>query len=371
MTLHERVLEMEEKMKPFRVLSLDGGGMRGIYSANYLSRLACNFAKKNKSGPIDLGKQFDLIVGTSTGAFIACGLAAGKDLQEIVSMYQKYGSKIFQLPLPSGNAAMVVLRIVMDIFRRRKAIEAGEASLRQALLECLGNETMGSLFKRRGIGLAVPAIEMGRHRGWVFKTAHLANSSMRDDDYSLVDVCLASSAAPLYRSLASIDVPHSQGSGAFNVFCDGGLWANNPVFVALVDALEMANDDQEIQIFCMGTCPRPAGEELKKTDVNRGLIGWRFGGETASLAIDAQEFAYDFIASKLVMHLKKRCSIIRFPAEKVPASMMQYLGLDDARRESIAALLRQSNTDADFANSICGDNSNPIGIKLNELFSIQ
>jgi hypothetical protein len=225
------------------------------------------------------------------------------------------------------------------------------------------------LYERRQIAVAVPAIEMGRQRGRVFKTAHLENSSKRDDDYMLVDVCLASSAAPIYRSLAAIDVPNSNGPGAFNVFCDGGLWANNPVLVALVDALQMAQDDQAIEIYCMGTCPRPAGEEVDKKDVNRGLVGWKFGGESASLAIDSQEYSYDFLALQLAKYLSKKCSIIRFPSEKVPASMMQYLGLDDSRPESISALLRQSNTDADFANSICGDTTNPIGMKLGELFT--
>lgn len=360
---------MDRNIKPLRVLSLDGGGMRGIYSANYLSRLTQNFARKNGSQSIDLGKQFDLIAGTSTGAFIACGLAAGIDLVKIVTMYQEFGNQIFQLQLPHGNKLTVLARIVKDIICREKSLEAGTSSLRQALLSCFGDETIGMLYDRRKIALAIPAIEMGRHRGWVFKTAHLENSSKRDDDYLLVDVCLASSAAPIYRSLAAIDVPNSKVTGAFNVFCDGGLWANNPVLVALVDALKMAQAEQAIEIYCMGTCPRPAGEELDKKEVNRGLVGWKFGGEAASLAIDSQEFANDFIALQLAEHLNKKCSIIRFPSEKVPASMMQYLGLDDSRPASMAALLRQSNTDADFANSICGDKANSIGMKLCELFS--
>jgi uncharacterized protein len=139
--------------------------------------------------------------------------------------------------------------------------------------------------------------------------------------------------------------------------------------VALLDALEMAVEGQEIEIFCMGTCPRPAGEEIKREETHRGLLGWRFGADVASLAIDAQEFAYQFIASQLTRYLTKPCSIFRFPTDKVPASMMQYLGLDNVRRESMSALARQAHADADFTNSICGNDNDPMGRKINELFS--
>ena len=59
-----------------RVLSIEGGGMRGLYSAAYLSLLARRYAEKRKLRDLDIGKGFDLIVGTSTGGILACALAA-------------------------------------------------------------------------------------------------------------------------------------------------------------------------------------------------------------------------------------------------------------------------------------------------------
>ena len=60
----------------FRVLSIDGGGMRGIYTGTYLEALEHAFAlKRNAPKGLDVGKAFQLIVGTSTGAILGCGLA--------------------------------------------------------------------------------------------------------------------------------------------------------------------------------------------------------------------------------------------------------------------------------------------------------
>ena len=69
------------KKKPFRVLALDGGGMRGLYSATLLQVLAKRFNREFHDKEPDVGKAFDLICGTSTGAILACALAAGIPLE--------------------------------------------------------------------------------------------------------------------------------------------------------------------------------------------------------------------------------------------------------------------------------------------------
>jgi hypothetical protein len=83
------------------------------------------------------------------------------------------------------------------------------------------------------------------------------------------------------------------------------------------------------------------------------LTEWKFGGDAAALAIDAQQFAYDHMAKKLAKHLGRPCTILRFPTDKVPAALIPYLGLDDTRPEAIAALINQARTDADMTNSKC------------------
>lgn len=73
--------------KTFRVLSLDGGGVRGIYTASLLQQLALRigrFSGNDAVSRVDLGAKFDLIVGTSTGSIVGAALAAGVPLEDVV-----------------------------------------------------------------------------------------------------------------------------------------------------------------------------------------------------------------------------------------------------------------------------------------------
>ncbi len=336
--------------------------MRGIYTAEYLYYLAEGFAKRTGRSRLDIGKAFDLIVGTSTGAIVACALVAGVPLNEVVSLYKKNGKLIFPRRVPSGMSA----DLPIDLMRRPAALRRGSKALQGALANSFGGETIGEVFVRRGIALAVTAVNLSNHRGWVFKTPHrIGKTNHRDDAYSLVDVCLASSAAPVYRSIAAIESP---GGGHFNTFIDGGLWANNPILVGLIEALEIAKLGQPVELYSLGTCPRPAGTSISPRDVHRGLREWKFGAEAAAIAIDAQEFTFDQMARLLAPHLKAQCQVVRFPRAAVPAAMMQYLDLDDTRNEAAEALIGLARTDADMTNSRCSDAADREGELVSDLF---
>jgi patatin-like phospholipase/acyl hydrolase len=353
--------------RPFRVLSLDGGGMRGAYTATYLAAVASAFSQRRGVGALDVGAAFDLIVGTSVGGIIACSLAAGVPLESVIAMFREQGHKIFPRRLPA-RPGFLGWRIFLDLFARPGAIRAGAEQLRVSLSKILGATTIRQLYEHRKIALAITAVEMGQHRSWVFKTPHLPTSNHRDDGYSLVDVCLATTAAPIYRSLAAVDHPDA-GPPGYRVFVDGGLWSNNPVLVGLIEALEIAKPSQEIQIFCLGTCPQPAGETIQRSEVDRGLLQWKLGGHVAPLAIDAQEFAFDNMARMLAKHMAPRTvSVTRFPGESVPAALMKYLELDEVRPVAIDALINQARTDADIANSRCNDPNDIAGQLIRRLF---
>ena len=73
----------------FRILTIDGGGFRGVYSAHVLKRIEEEYN-------VPLHNQFDLIVGTSTGSIIAAALACEKKASDISKMYDKHGKSIFR-----------------------------------------------------------------------------------------------------------------------------------------------------------------------------------------------------------------------------------------------------------------------------------
>lgn len=344
-----------------RVLCIDGGGMRGVYTCAYLDRLIKQFERRRDTDELDFGSAFDLISGTSTGGIVACGLAYGLSLEKIGALYRNNGRKIFPAKMPSGVGTDLAKQLVT----RSKSIEAGAAELERVLHDELAQETILSVYERRGIALAIPAVEMSRHRAWVFKTPHLRGH--RDDNFSLVDVCMATSAAPLYRSLAKIEDPDDPNHSY--VFADGGLWANNPVLVGLIDALRMTESGDNIEIYSLGTCPRPAGEVVPglEGDIHRGLAGWKFGGEAAVVALDAQESAYDHMARMLTQHVDRDCRIVRFPHGSLPASAMPYLDLDETREVAMKVLVDQAKQDVDLTLSICDDQTNSDGQMLRTL----
>jgi hypothetical protein len=350
-------------MRPFRVLSLDGGGMRGIYTAQYLRVLTEGHAKRHGRQPLDIGKAFDLIVGTSTGAIVACALASGVSLDKVVDLYKVHGSKIFPLPLKSD-----VRNLVKDVAMRKAALRRGTLALQNALTDTFGAETIGEVYERRGISIAVTAVNLADHRSWVFKSPHrVGKTNHRDDGYTLADVCLASSAAPIYRSVAALEVPGS--IDEYNTFIDGGLWANNPILVAMIDALEVAKAEQPIELYSLGTCPKPGGTIVKRNQLHRGLFDWKFGAEAASISIDAQAYAFDQMARLLSGHLKKECRVIRFPREAVPAAMLSFLELDDTRPEAARALMEQARKDANHTNSFVGAPNDVDGQCLDSLLN--
>lgn len=342
---------MAEQVKPFRVLCLDGGGMRGLYSAVYLKTLTEGYAKKKGMPSVDFGKSFSLIAGTSTGGILACALAKGVALAEVISLYRKHGPKIFPQKVPGG----LTWDLFKQVFLRGKIVQQGDAALREALVATFGDKTIGQLYQERGIALCIPAVDMNTHRSWLFKTPHLKhlpNHIQRDDNTTLADVCLATSAAPIFRALA--EIPNNHSSTTKHIFSDGGLWANNPVLVALTEALDLTHKGDTIEIFCMSTSPRPAGEHAAGKTLFRGFVEWKFGAKVAELSIAAQEYAYDHMALKLARHLDRKVNIFRFPRGQVPEEQLRFLDLDETSDEGLNVLTQLASRDVDEAVSVMG-----------------
>ena len=258
----------------FRILSLDGGGIRGAFTASFLAEI-------EKRLGVRVGEYFDLVAGTSTGAMIAIAVSAGVPASRIAELYEKAGPEIF-MPRPDYKPRKLRHRILSSVFRRRvqkrlpvridDLLQTKYASepLKAALNEVFGDERIGSLRQCR---VVIPAVDATAGKVVVFKTPHLPNLS-RDRHESLVDVLLATTAAPTYFPHAAIG-----GGGAF---LDGGLWANNPSLVAYTEAMKIRGActrevdrpfmPEDVQILSIGTGQQryslmPPGE-------NAGLGWW-------------------------------------------------------------------------------------------------
>lgn len=331
----------EDKAIPFRVLTIDGGGMRGLYTAALLKDIMDHYAqlRRVKSG-LDIGTGFDLIAGTSTGGILACALAKGLHPDEVVSLYREHGPSIFPSPAPSGLGWLLAWAIKHSI-----SSSANNLALKARLEEVFGHTTLADLYKERRVALCIPAVHAGTSTSKVFKTPHDPTYTI-DGLFKLSDVCLATSAAPIIFPIAEIQDPQNESRQCF--FIDGGLWANNPVLVGLIEALHInqlnGDHDRPIEVFSVGTCSPATGDDLANPD--RGVLAWRVGLKPLSLSIDAQATGHSFMATHIARYLKCEATVVRLPCSAPSSTEAKHLTLDNPSQKAVRALLNRARHDS-------------------------
>jgi len=246
----------------FKILSLDGGGIRGAFSASVLASFEAQFG-------VRLVEYFDLIVGTSTGGIIALGLAAGLPAAEIREFYRTQGPRIFP-PLRGGRR---LWRLVSSVIRAKHS----QGPLKAALSEAFGGRTVGSLETR----VVIPAFNCNAGQIRLFKTPH-HDRLTRDHSRSLVEVALATTSAPYFLP--------GYVSAESERFVDGGVWANNPILVGVVEAIGYLQVPADrIHVLSVGTTSEPF--HLEPSVLKRGLVGIGLGalrGQSVELFMAGQ-----------------------------------------------------------------------------------
>ncbi len=332
----------------FRVLSLDGGGVRGIYTASLLQQLALRisrFTGNAEQTQLDLGAKFDLIVGTSTGSIVAAALVAGVPLEDVVDLYRTRSSKIFHSPQPLQRGGMFdKIRVGLWALRHGPKAANQPFALSEALQSVLHDETMEQVYRRRGIALCAPSVDATTNRAWVFKTPHHKRLT-RDNSYRLVDVCLASAAAPIYFPIHGVKDP--DGGGQTHWFVDGGLWANNPVLVGIVEALEIAPPEATIEVLSVGTGGAPKSNLLTPKQANKGTFGWKGGVDIVSMSLESQATVTAYLAKQLAVSTG-RVTLHRLQDSPVAPEEAGYLGLDTGTEQAIAHMEKRASRSTDI-----------------------
>jgi hypothetical protein len=182
----------------------------------------------------------------------------------------------------------------------------------------------------------------------VFKTPHSEHLT-RDRRWRLSDVCLSTSAAPIYLPLAAISDPDVPGREM--ILADGGLWANNPVLIGLIEALLMAKAAQDIQVLSISTCPTTPGSVADAATRHWGLWRWRGGTTALNVSLESQSWGHHYMASKLADALRahgRDCHVIRVPHTAPSPEQARYLGLDRASPDSLRILIELGRRDSDL-----------------------
>jgi patatin-like phospholipase/acyl hydrolase len=288
----------------FRILTLDGGGIKGVFAASFLAEI------ENSLGE-PLVDHFDLIAGTSTGGIIALGLGLGLSAQDILDFYEAKSPVVFQ----GGRRKML---------RRVFAAKYQGVPLKSALESVFGNRLLGESKTR----LVIPSLNLETGEVHVFKTAH-HERFVRDYKERAVDVALATAAAPTYFPT------HRLSAGT--PLIDGGMWANNPMGTAAVEALGVLELRKgTIKLLGVGCTESP----LDTYDRSRGGLGINYwASRLASIFMAGQSSSSLGTAQVLLGHdnvyrVSPTVSGGRYKLDGVDGiKSLRGLGSSEARKE--------------------------------------
>lgn len=281
--------------RTFKILSIDGGGIRGVFPAHLL------YCMKHRLG-VKVDEHFDMIAGTSTGAIVAAAVACKIDPGKIVTMYREHGSDIF-----SRKKSLIPAKY-------QPALQSlyGNENLRIALEETFGEVKLGEI----PIPLLIAATDIGNGGVHVFKSGYQKDYD-RDGKVLLHQAVLASCSAPTYFNPTKVNE---------YLLADGGLWANNPSLAAVIDAQRRLNINiSDIRILSLGT---GHAKTCYGVNIDRewGLInGWR-GKEFISFMMSLQaQTTHNYLQLML-----REDQILRLNFESdCPLPLDDYTAIDD------------------------------------------
>ncbi len=293
-----------------RILSIDGGGIRGLVPALVLAEIEHQTGKP-------ISSLFDLIAGTSTGGILALALTCpgtdGTPKYPATKLVDLYASgtrhQIFPAQFLGG---------VKQLFGPKYSARGIETVLREYFGEARLKDVITDVF--------IPAYEIETRNPFFFRSSR-AKADPAEYDYPLWRVARATSAAPTYFPPAEADA--GSGKSWFNV--DGGLYANNPSIWAMADVLAGGAELENLLVVSLAT----ASKELKHPFQYREAKGWgliHWARPVIDIALSGGSDAAEFTLGQL---LGERS--FRF----VPTTPLASEALDDVSDQNIERLMEQ------------------------------
>lgn len=242
----------------YKILSIDGGGVKGIIPATILDKIEKITGERIHS-------LFDLIVGTSTGGIIAllltkpsqyCSNSSEYSCEDIVEFYKERSVDIFSSPIQRKICSM------HGLIKSRY-----EKTLISSILD---SKFYDVKLSSALTNVVVPAYEIERNKCFFFnRNEAIQNPSC---DYKMKDIALATSSAPVFFNPHVIEIPND-----YMTFVDGGLFANNPSVCGLLEFYKEneAKGLEECFILSLGT-GEPKDRTLSSKHDFQGAISWSF-----------------------------------------------------------------------------------------------
>ncbi len=305
-----------KKSTDFKILSLDGGGIKGLYAAKLLAQI------EEKTGK-PIGEYFDMICGTSTGGLLALGITRGIPCKQIARFYEEHGPLIF----PYENWFRRKWRWFSQVCLGTKY---DNTKLKAALKELLGDyQTM----KDANHLMCIPSFNVTKGRPSVFKKPF--GHYHRDGRFKMMDVALATSAAPTYLPAVAIEGDQ---------YIDGGIFNNNPSMIAYTEAMDhFINKDREnapegvqydnISLLSIGLPSQPIGEK-PFISTKRSFLRWR--EKLVNTAMTGADYITGYQVKKLVELGGGR--YYRLAPQPLSTDHLKHVDMDNTSIDSIRTL---------------------------------
>ncbi|SRR3990167_8151891 len=318
---------MQSNDYKIKILSLNGGGVRGLFTISVLAEIERIIEDKTGATDVKVGNYFDLITGTSIGGILALALGCGKSARELEVVFREKAPLIF----PNRNRFLTKIKTALG------ALYSSEP-LKDAVESMIGASITFNELERR---VMIPAVNLSTGKPQFFKTPHNPQFS-RDGRLKLIDAAMATSAAPTYFS------PHYC-TDLNSYFADGGLIANNPSFIGLLEVfLDMQSDFpgakmEDIHILNIGTLGEeytvsPSSLESKDSKWKGGYLGlWGMGKRLVLATMTANQILHK---SMLIRELRTRGNPGNYVYldDSVPNEAASDITLDNASESSLRNL---------------------------------